>query len=232
MAFRWLVGGLVLLLIYTLPPMPRFLMGRSESTYSPFSVVYSGDSVITRYLFPQVASDSLFVLVLGAGADYDPASPPGQLLSATQLLRMADGIRVALLMPEAVLVTSANFEYSPHGQAELTRRAAQGLVGYTDRTIQVQEQPNKTCEEARALVGAHGRGTRVLLVNFAVHMRRVMPLFTAFGAKPMAAPCDFKDKHNPLRPYRLVDALPFWKHLDRFDEFMKEQLAHRLGSQC
>jgi hypothetical protein len=41
MALRCLAIGLVLLLIYILPPLPRFLMGRLESTYPPFSVVPS-----------------------------------------------------------------------------------------------------------------------------------------------------------------------------------------------
>jgi hypothetical protein len=40
-ALRCLAIGPVLLLIYTLPPLPRFLMGRLESTYPPFSVVPS-----------------------------------------------------------------------------------------------------------------------------------------------------------------------------------------------
>lgn len=224
MALRFLAIGLVLLLIYTLPPLPRFLIGQLESTYPHFSVLPSGDAAAACDSFTQAASDSLFVLVLGAGADYDPTLPPGQLLSSTQMVRLAEGIRVAQLMPEAVLVTSANFEYSPHSQADLTRRAAQGL-GYTDRPIQVQEQPKTTCEEARAFVDAHGRGTRVLLVTSATHMRRAMALFTAFGAEPMAAPCDFKVKHNPLRPFRWSDALPSWKHLDWLDELMKEELA-------
>jgi uncharacterized SAM-binding protein YcdF (DUF218 family) len=231
MALRCMAIGLVLLLIYTLPPLPRFLMGRLESTYPPFSVVASGEAAAPSDTFTQAASDSLFVLVLGAGADYDPALPPGQLLSATQMVRLAEGIRVARLMPEAVLVTSAFFEYCPHSQAEFTRRGAQGL-GYTGRPIQVQEQPKTTCEEARAFVDAHGRGTRVLLVTSAAHMRRAMALFTAFGAEPMAAPCDFKVKHNPLRPFRWSDALPSWKHLDWLDELMKEQLALSLGPQC
>ncbi len=231
MALRCLAIGLVLLLIYTFPPLPRFLMSRLESTYPPFSVVPSGEASKPGLSLPQAVSDSLFVLVLGAGVDYDPALPSGQLLSPTQVVRLAEGIRVARMMPEAVLVTSAYFEHSPPSQAELSRRAAQGL-GYTERPIQVQEQPKTTCDEARAFVDAHGRGTRVLLVTSAAHMRRAMALFTDFGAKPMAAPCDFKVKHNPLRPFRWSDALPSWEHLNWLDEIMKEQLAHSLGPQC
>ena len=231
MALRCLTIGLMLLLIYTLPPLPRLLMGKLESTYPPFSVVSSGGSAAASDSFTHAASDSLFVLVLGAGADYDPALPPGQLLSATQMVRLSEGIRVARLMPEAVLVTSAFFEHSPHSQAELTRRAAHG-IGYTERPIQVQEKPKTTCEEARAFVDAHGRGTRVLIVTSAAHMRRAMALFTTFGAETMAAPCDFKVKYNPLRPFRWSDALPSWKHLDWLNELMKEQLAHHLGPQC
>jgi uncharacterized SAM-binding protein YcdF (DUF218 family) len=231
MALRCLAIGLVLLLIYTLPPLPRFLMSRLESTYPPFSVVPSGEAAASSDSFTLAASDSLFVLVLAAGVDYDPALPSGQLLSPTQMVRLAEGIRVARMMPEAVLVTSAYFEHSPHSQAELSRRAAQGL-GYTERPIQVQEQPKTTCDEARAFVDAHGRGTRVLLVTSAAHMRRALALFTDFGAKPRAAPCDFKVKHNPLRPFRWSDALPSWEHLNWLDEIMKEQLAHSLGPQC
>ena len=55
-------------------------------------------------------------------------------------------------------------------------------------------------------------------------MRRAMALFTTFGAENMAAPCDFKVKYNPLRPFRWSDALPSWKHLDWLDELMKEEL--------
>lgn len=231
MALRCLAIGLVLWLIYTLPLMPRFLMGQLESTYPPFSVVSSGEAAAACDSFTQAASDSLFVLVLGAGADYDPTLPSGQLLSSTQMVRLAEGIRVARLMPEVVLVTSANFEYSPHSQAELTRRAARSL-GYTDRPILVQELPRTTCEEARAFLDAHGQGARVVLVTSASHMRRAMAFFTAFGANPMAAPCDFKVKHNPLRPFRWSDALPSWKHIDWLDEFLKEHLAHFLGPQC
>lgn len=127
-------------------------------------------------------------------------------------------------LPQAVLLISAYFENSPHSKAELTSCAAQGL-GYTNRPILVQEQPKTTFEEARAFVDAHGRGTRVLLVTSAAHMQRAMALFTAFGAKPMAAPCDFKVKHNPFRPFRWSDTLPSWKHLNWLDELMKEQLA-------
>jgi len=43
--------------------------------------VPSGEAAASSDSFTQAASDSLFVLVLGAVADYDPALPPGQLLS-------------------------------------------------------------------------------------------------------------------------------------------------------
>lgn len=92
MALRCLAIGLVLLLIYTLPPLPRFLIGQLESTYPHFSVLPSGDAAVTRDSFTQAGSDSLFVLVLGAGADYDPTLPPGQLLSTTQMVRLSDAL--------------------------------------------------------------------------------------------------------------------------------------------
>jgi uncharacterized SAM-binding protein YcdF (DUF218 family) len=179
-----LANCLVLLLICTLPLLPLFLMDRLESTYPPFSVMPSGVEHTPSDCFTQAGTDSLYVLVLGAGGDYYLALPPGKLLSSTQMVRLAEGIRVVQLIPEPVLVTSALVEHSsPHSQAELTRLAAQSL-GYTDRSIQVQGQPKITCEEARSFVDTHGRVTRVLLVTSATHMRRAMALFTSFGAKP------------------------------------------------
>jgi len=171
------------------------------------------------------------VLVLGAGADYDPSLPPALMLSPTQIVRLTEGIRVARQLPGSTLVTSAYLKYGPMSQAELSRQAAMSM-GYCGRPIQVQEHPENTCEEARSFVAIHGKGKRVVLVTSATHMRRAMAFFTAFGAHPIAAPCDFKVMHNPHRPFLMSDVMPSWKHLAWLDEILKEELAYRLGPQC
>lgn len=214
-----MIVGVVLLFVYTLPPLPRYLVERMELNYSPF--------ISTEF----TNTDSLFVLVLGAGADYDPSFLPSQLLSSTQAVRLAEGIRVARLLPNAVLVTSAHVRHSPLSQAELSRRAARSW-GYTERPILLQEEPTTTCEEARAFLDAHGPGTRVVLVTSATHMRRAMAYFTALGAEPIAAPTDFRVKQNPYHPIHSANALPSWKHLHWLDELLKEALAYRLGPLC
>ncbi len=63
-------------------------------------------------------------------------------------------------------------------------------------------------------------------------LSRQSALFTAFGAHPIAAPCDFKVMHNPDRPFLMSDVMPSWKHLAWLDEILKEELAYRLGPQC
>ena len=212
---------LILVLLYTTPFLSGPLVGSLENRWP----VLAGEELET---LRQSGPGEAHVIVLGAGHTHDPRLAPGQMLTATVTMRLAEGLRIHRQLPESYLVTSASASTrssSNYSQAEALRDAAIGLGADPDR-IHTQTDPTNTCEEARAFVRDHGEGARVVIATSATHMRRAMMVFRQQGAVPVAAPTDFAKKKDPGRGFALSDYYPSMDHLDNLERVVKEYAGY------
>jgi uncharacterized SAM-binding protein YcdF (DUF218 family) len=126
------------------------------------------------------------IVVLGADYAPDASLPPTATIGRDGMPRVAEGLRLARLLPQARLILSGGGlrpERSPaHGYALLARD-----FGMPESALVVMDRAIDTSGEARdvtALLGARP----FLLVTSASHMPRAMRLMGQAGARPIAAP--------------------------------------------
>ncbi len=158
------------------------------------------------------SADNLYIMVLGSGGGHDSRLPPTSLLSPSTLSRLVEGIRIARLLPQAKLVTSAR---SKEGYIPLafTVREAAILLGIDSLRIIALPHARNTQEEAADFVTHAGKGASVIVCTSAIHMPRAMEWFRQAGAKPIAAPCDFivKKDDPPRNLWALLPQPSLWK---------------------
>lgn len=108
-------------------------------------------------------------------------------LSESSLYRLAEGVRLAKLLPRARLVTSGGSFSGCASSARLMTEVAHAWGINPDRIV-VQDKPVNTAGEARAMAGRVQANERVILVTSAFHMHRAMDLFQDLGINVLPAP--------------------------------------------
>lgn len=165
----------------------------------------------------------LYIMVLGSGTGFDDRLPATTQLSAGTLARLVEGIRLAHLLPQATLVTSAAARpgYTP---VALMARAAAIELGIDSNRIVPLITATNTQQEAASFVAHAGAGAQVVVSTSAIHMPRAMEWFRQAGARPIAAPCDFiVKKDDPPLTWRSVFPQPsIWK---TWQHVLKEYLG-------
>lgn len=134
--------------------------------------------------------------VLGGGHTLDERLPAVDQLSATSMVRLAEGVRLYRQLPGSCLVFSGWSAIGLSSQAEVTRRAAIEL-GVPATDIIVLSEPSNTQEEAKAYANTVSSGNTLIVVTDAVHMPRAMYHFEQQGLHPVPAPTNYLLKQNP-----------------------------------
>jgi uncharacterized SAM-binding protein YcdF (DUF218 family) len=163
-------AALLLLVVFSLRPLPRLAVRGLEDRYETF--------LPGRPAGREVA----WVVVLGGGAARDPQLPPNDQLSAVSLARLVEGIRILRLVPEARLLLSGAQE-----AVSLERTAV--LLGVAPERIRCEARSRDTREQARdvrEIVGAEP----FVLVTSAAHLPRAMALFEQAGMAPVPGPAN------------------------------------------
>jgi uncharacterized SAM-binding protein YcdF (DUF218 family) len=163
---------LTLLLLSSLEPVVAVL-GEGLERQHP---VYSGEQVD-------------FIVVLGAGHISDPDLPVTSWASPATLFRIVEGLRLALMNPEAVVLFSGYGGTDDISAAEVNRQVAIGL-GLDSARILINAAARDTRDEAR-YVATRIQEHPFALVTSATHMSRAMKLFEAEGLNPIPAPAGY-----------------------------------------
>lgn len=203
-----LVLGTGLLLIISVPPLPERALAALEGQY------------------PVLAEppDAGWIVVLGGGARDEESWPAATRLSESSLYRLAEGVRVARLLPEAKLVTSGGASRVGETTASLMARVAEQW-GIESERIVVQAEPENTAAEARAMAARIEPNERVILVTSAFHMTRAVALFEGEGVAVIPAPAGHLAEPTP-RYEHAGEFLPRSKHV----EFTERLWWERLGT--
>lgn len=182
---RWpgavLVGlGVVALLLVSVPPLPGKALAELEHRHAVLADPPAAD----------------WIVVLGGGSRATPAWPAATRLSRSSLYRLAEGVRLAGLLPEARLVTTGGMAGAVEPTADLMATVARQW-GVSPNRILALGDTATTAAEARALAAQVSPGETVLLVTSASHMTRALALFRGQGIEAVPAPAGHRAQPDP-----------------------------------
>ena len=208
----------------------RQRLGRVAVSAGTFILLLGGYDVLSVVLIPSLerhhapltpaavaalAPAPVAVVVLGSGYHPDFKLPANDRLSASGLVRLIEGVRLAHLLPATRLVLSDGF-----GQGEALSETA-AFLGVAHDRIVLEARSLDTADEAallRPLVGA----APFLLVTSAAHMRRAMALCRKQGLNPIAAPADFSGGADT---FLVTDLIPHASGFVRADQALHEWIG-------
>jgi len=207
-AIGLIAASAVMLLFVSTPFLPERLLSNLENAYAP----------ISENELPHAD----WIVVLGGGASGGEKKPPADRLSASSLYRIAEGVRLAESIPDAVLITSGGVFSRGNGSGELMAQTAASW-GIDPGRIIVHDDPRNTREEARAVSRRVRTGDSIVLVTSAFHMPRAVMLFEKHGMRVIPAPAgrmvdpDRPEKHIghqlPQSGYIEFTERALWEHL-------------------
>lgn len=174
---------------------------------------------------PPVATDSApWIVVLAAGAIWDPRLPPGGWMTGTSLYRVVEGVRLQQAMPESQLVFMGGTPRSARGALqEPYRTLALQLGADPERTRETQGAWN-TEAEARLASEVVPRDAPLFLVTTESHLRRAVFLFRSEGLDPIPAPAQSFMLQSPDRPDRRYSVGSFFPSIGAYRTV--ERVAH------
>jgi uncharacterized SAM-binding protein YcdF (DUF218 family) len=211
----WLgCSALVLLYLFSIPPVADALLGPLERAYAP--------------LDPSHLQAPRYVVVLGSGFAPRGQVPVTGALDAHGLARIVEGIRLLGLWPEARLVVSGGASLGQDAPARGYELLARELGVDASRLIVLDGARNTTMEAVA--IAARVKGDAFVLVTSAFHMPRAMAEMRRRNLRPTPAPT--AQLVDDSRGFRVGHLLPDASALQRSDFAMHEYLgllAFRLG---
>jgi len=182
-----LTTGLLILLAFSFKPVGRSLLGPLETRYAPIPELAVGDT-----LPPELAACRAIVVFAGGGAN-TPRLPATSRLGEVGLARLVEGVRLARLLPEAILILTgpARDTGAPESEtaAATLARAAEAL-GIEPERMRLLTTARDTESEVAALAALYS-DTPLALVSSAAHMPRIMAYAEKAGLHALPCPAGF-----------------------------------------
>ncbi|WNC74082.1 envelope biogenesis factor ElyC [Thalassotalea psychrophila] len=144
-------------------------------------------------VYTPIAEKLDYIVILGCGHTSDTKLAATQELKICSLQRLTEGLRIANLHPEAIMITSGAAIYDISSNAEKVKQAAVEL-GFDGNNIITESRPKDTEDEALYISPLLIDKNFVLITN-ANHMPRSMTYFENQGVKPIAAPTGYYVKN-------------------------------------
>ncbi|TRX56750.1 envelope biogenesis factor ElyC [Thalassomonas sp. M1454] len=167
-----------LLLLLSFMPVSNLLIVNYEQTYPVYKKQQRLD----------------YIVILGCGHTTDSKLSATQELKICSLQRLTEGVRIALLHPEAKIITSGAAIYDVSSNADKVKQAAVEL-GINANRIITESRPLDTEDEA-TLIGPIVKDSKFVLITNANHMPRSMNYFIKAGTEPIPAPTGFFVKND------------------------------------
>jgi uncharacterized SAM-binding protein YcdF (DUF218 family) len=191
--------GLCILLLAGNRAASALLCASLESRYPPAPAVFDAASAAP---FKRCE----FIAVLGSGHGDAHGLAAGQRLSPSARARLMEGLRLALLLPDAKLIVSgprmtvpgAAPGHEPDTHARVLTDAAVELGFNRDRIMEL-DTARDTAEETSALARI-ANGKPVALVTSAWHIPRAMRLADRAGLDAIACPSDYLGRNDLAQP--------------------------------
>ncbi len=174
------------LAIFANKGVASLLIGPLETRYAPIPEARS-----ITHLTAQIAACRTIVVLGGGHTDTTELSRVNQL-SPSALGRLAEGVRLAHLIPSAKLIVSGYNGAKTFSHAQILAEAAVSLGIAPERIIRL-DNPRDTDDEAQELARRLGPEP-FLIVTSAWHMPRSMALCENAGLHPIPAPADFRQR--------------------------------------
>lgn len=163
-----------------------------------------------------------YIVVLGGGYTWNPDWAPSSNLSANNLPRITEAVRLWRTHPEATLIfTGAAAVTNPVSTAKAGARVAESL-GVPEAKIITLDTARDTEDEAQAVATLLGQQPFILLTS-ASHLPRAMAFFHQAGLSPLPAPANQLAITSPLNPWE--KALPSSTWLAHSERVVYETLG-------
>ncbi|HTZ20810.1 MAG TPA: ElyC/SanA/YdcF family protein [Opitutaceae bacterium] len=211
-----LVTGLTLLVAFSNKAVSRWLIAPLEAVYPPIPELTESSPV------PAALAACRYIVVLGGGHGDMRGLPAASKLSTSAIGRLAEGVRLARVLPDAAVIVSGPPEGRGETHARILARAAESL-GLAERRIRLIETARDTEDEAQAVKAIAGDG-KVALVTSAWHMPRAAGLFRKAGVAVLPCPADYRGKPNP--DFRWTDYSWDVESLDRSTFAVREYIGY------
>jgi uncharacterized SAM-binding protein YcdF (DUF218 family) len=184
-----LVTGVLLLLFLSNKQVGRALLRPLETRYPGLPEIAAGTPV------PAPLQACRAIVVLGGGHSDRPGLAANNQLSSAALSRLAEGVRLARLLPDAPLFVSGPAAGSGATHASVLAAAAVALGLDPKRLVQI-DTARDTDDEAQEVRRRLGPGVPFALVTSAWHMPRAVALMRRAGLAPLPCPADFLTRAN------------------------------------
>lgn len=186
---RLLVTGVLLLLVLSNKQVGHALLRPLENRYAAQPELAAGTPL------PAPLAACRAIVVLGGGHADQAGLSAINRLSAAALSRLAEGVRLARLVPQATLIVSG--PRAGHGATHASVLAAAAVsLGFDPRRIVQFDTARDTDDEVQAVKRLLGPNVPFALVTSAWHMPRAMALMGGAGLKPLPCPVDFLARTN------------------------------------
>jgi uncharacterized SAM-binding protein YcdF (DUF218 family) len=181
MSFLWLI-------VISTGFVPGLLVSHLENQYHPLDIKINN-----------LDSDTVYIMVLGAGLSGTSDLPANSKLSTSSVCRLVEGIRIHRLLDSSKLVFSGDKFGSLESQADVMAQAAISL-GVDKNAIEKVYNVSNTSDEAERFFSSYGRKGVLILVTDAIHMPRAMKIFRKAGLDPIASPSRYLVRNEPALP--------------------------------
>ncbi|MFN2342288.1 MAG: YdcF family protein [Desulfonatronovibrio sp.] len=183
-----LIAASILLLTLSVPPLSQRALLTLEQTYPVL----------------ENPPHAQWIIVLGGGSKGKDNWPPATRLGESSLYRIAEGVRLAKLLPDARIITSGGCGNEDISTAHLMKQTAVSW-GIDPERIIVHSTPQNTAQEALEVTSIVKEDDVIILVTSAFHMQRAMALFQGQGISAVPAPTG-----------HLIDPDPQNRHIGHF----------------
>lgn len=176
------IAGVALLLIFSNKVVSTALIRPLERDFPTLPEFAPGEPA------PEPLARCRYIVVLGGGHGDTPGFSAVNKLSHSARARIAEGVRLAHVLPDAKLVTCGRGAPGELDHAEILAQAAESL-GIPRSRIVLLNSARDTHEESlatRALAGDEP----VILVTSAWHLPRALALMRGAGVTAVPAACD------------------------------------------
>lgn len=189
--------SLVLLFVFSYPPIANTLVKQLESQYTKYSE----------------SDDIHYIHVLGSGHHEDDNQPISSQISSSGLKRTLEGARIfkQLNNPKLSLVFTGYAGPGNQTPNAIINAEIAKIIGIDTQNIIISGHPRDTKEEA-VFIQDITNNKPFILVTSASHMPRAMMIFNSLGMNPIAAPTDF---HGSNKSWLTLPNISDFKKTDR-----------------